>query len=272
MLRFKNTIDTNDYPISVEDIDYLRRKILTERAVISESKENTIMISSLYEATKTLLTAIEFTMDIMWITKVEIIITDDKDDSSSHENTVNAVWINIDGITKKTFMGDPDSSHTLYSPNMRYHAEYSYTNPEHPNYPSGFEYNIKYVVDPMDCPNGVVSKVDVRGKSTEFKYSVVRNANSVLSYSENFPAPSQFRNMIKSQIIVPYITQVLRVYSDYHPDESSRRLIALKNPEYLEYLADEWEHVKFIQDFDLGFGSRYHSCTKSHKDNMEGDV
>lgn len=185
--------------ITPSDIDYLRRQILTGRAVNSEGGINTDSLSSLYEAAKTLLTVIEHTLSIFKFNSIEIRIEEKQIESPTQSITsAEPVYSTMDSYVQIVLEGFAfvETNYVnakVVSVPIRGILEFT---PPHTDAIStsqnNYLFHILFVDARTDIPDESRSKYEQWNQ---------RNPNMILSYQDNFPMPTVFVEMIQSEFI-----------------------------------------------------------------------
>lgn len=175
---------------STPDYEYLTQQILSERYMESENRSNTIGVSSLYEAGKTSISAIQVLSSLIRFDQIEITL-----DDGSGELIYPTVII--------AGSGKLDFGQLLYLlPGSISNEFLRLISEQHSGmYPAGriMEVWIEFKRDPEDKSEELdyskyVFEMHVECLSDHFKSCVrwPRNPNRMLSYQANFPIPTQF--------------------------------------------------------------------------------
>lgn len=186
-----------------EDFEYLRRQILTRRSVLSDQQKSTNLISHLFEAAKSMLTAMEMlgsadmSRAITKITKIHIEVETPKETSIDSPIRPRAVVI-ADGNLSKRAIDVIEAYNEKVSKGNEIPID---------NYYLRFlgVYNIKPIKE-------FTIRVYLCEKNSDEQLLLgqdhrIGNPNLVLAYQENFPAPSVYRALFRDEIILPGIRE-----------------------------------------------------------------
>ena len=153
--------------VEADDVAYLRSKVLTNRFVISSAGSNTIDISSLYEATCTLLDVVNVLLKIIWIEDIEVYIGDDHHEASRSYVRFTGYLILNDGKPSELF---PIEGIVQFVETRDFPGDINF-----------YEYQININTNHIAV----------------YEYRKQRDISKVLSYQYNFPSPSVLRHEIQ---------------------------------------------------------------------------
>lgn len=213
MIRYEtHNIVTNG--LCVEDIEYLRRQVLTGRSVISEQGHITENLSMLYEATKTMLTVVEFLLPICDITDIKVVVDDGiyqhdmkcRQTASAYvrfEGTINyqswmKAWVDI---TDKL---DIHTDIVPYATAVMHHLLKGCITFAPVNHLA--DYSTGDLNDMLDDDVYAYEDVyDIVSTDNEILAHINKvhrlNSNGVMAYSENYEMPSLYQNWFVNHVI-----------------------------------------------------------------------
>lgn len=182
---FFNKVDIES-GFTTEDIEYLRKQILTRRSVLSDMRNNTMQISYLFEAAKTMLTAAEFVSRI-------------------HDVEITSISIFVDSGSTTEFTDEYPKAIVIANGHFKPHA---FDFIEHENAPPRYKFSSvhTFVGRTENSSPMFVHKVSDEVHGDVFTNTRVANTNGVLAYCENFPAPSLYQQSFVDNCIMQMLT------------------------------------------------------------------
>lgn len=202
--------------LCVEDIEYLRRQVLTGRSVISEQGHITENLSMLYEATKTMLTVVEFLLPLCNITDINVTVDDGvcQHNMKCHQSVPSAsiqfkgevnyeswlmAWICI--TDKNEYKSDTHIDITPYASAAMHHklnGRITFAQIGH------LTETINNMLDDDDA-YAYEDSYDIVSTDNELFAHVGEvhqlNNNGVMAYSENYEMPSLYRKWFIDHVI-----------------------------------------------------------------------